>query len=462
MGDKWFNSYTLPNNPSNDCSNYRLNLLQNNSLKYAGYIFAHEMGHYYYGLRDEYPDADAAGDKGVLWSVMSSTYCGLSNTYCQNEGFSIQYPDPYYLHWLNFSHKGNFTTYNRQWRLYRASAWETLIRHPNYDPGQAFLYGKPLRTYYDELALVAPQPGQWSTIELPAGNITPCSVPSACSKLEVDWIPPASNRLEEISYTAQVYVKGGNAVVYPQPALLVAQVSHSSRIARAGLTTHVIAPNGAQSTLALKDDGVAPDYLANDGLYTGLLPYNQNGSYTVNVTFNNTTSQAAFTDIGNEDVTWQLGAAVGESFSATASATIEISEYAGDDHSDQFTNATALHSDNQPKSGRIDRAADKDLFKVTLVSDGLFVLRLSNFAQNMRPGIRLWSSDQQTLLGSYTIIPEPGYYYIIHINKPAGYTFYAEISHTNQQATQGIYEVSIGRPLAGEELYTAFIPLSQR
>ena len=59
------------------------------------------------------------------------------------------------------------------------------------------------------------------------------------------------------------------------------------RIAGAGITAWVEGPDGTYSDLTLTDDGVAPDVLADDGQYTGLMPYDQPGDYAVTVLFDN-------------------------------------------------------------------------------------------------------------------------------------------------------------------------------
>ncbi len=440
------------------------------NLKSTGYTLAHELGHYYYGLFDEYnyPLNNSWGllpnSQRIQWSVMSNQHCAatpqLGPPSCPLQNAS------YYLYWLNFSHDENFETnpyhkFNSQYYYYKANAWDTLIRSS--DPPQSWLGNKPRRKLYPELAQVAPRPGGntngWPTIQISGANP---HHPEAGRYFSYQWVPP-SLRNDEPIYSASVAAEAGSTITYPQPALLVAHLSRQGlTVAQAGLAVQVTAPNGTQSTLVLKDDGVAPDYLINDGQYAGILPYNQNGEYVVKATFNNSSGQAAFTNVGQMDIPWTLGSPVGESFNLTAETKITVTGYTSDDHTDQFTNPTIVYSDNQPKRGQIDRAGDKDVFKSTLMGDGKYILRLTSLALGIHPRLRLLQSDGQTLIGDWTIIPEEGYYYYIVLEGPAGASFFTEISHANPNAMQGMYEVSFGAPVAGESVgedeFIIFLP----
>jgi hypothetical protein len=453
MGD--FHPRSKDYNPNVLCAD-GTNMLTAANLKYAGTTLAHEMGHYYYGLADEYPNPRYAGDRNVKHSIMSYHYCGISSQYCQ-QWYGL---DTNYLLWLNFSDQVNFTTPNDQSRYYSSSGWDTLLRHPNFDSQTTFLNGKPRRSYYPELASVAPQPGKRSTIELPTNVHTPCSVAEACRAISFAWENPnlAPLTLTD-TYLVNMFSPSGTSATYPQPALVIAQLSSAYNIARATVSTQVTAPDGTKITLSLRDDGIAPDYLANDGRYTGILPYNQNGSYTINTTFTNDNLQAAITYIGMEDVEQNLGNPVGEHFSASSSLVLQINGYTGDDHSDVFASATEMFTDNQPKRGQVDRAGDKDLFRLVVIGEGTYILRLSSFAFNMKPRIRVWDSTEK-LLGEATIDPVPGYYYTFRLEGKIGDTLFIEISHTNSQSENGMYEISAGKALPGEEqMFTTFIPL---
>ena len=146
----------------------------------GGYTMAHEMGHYFYALFDEYkgsgpcdannPGGPCSTDTPVQNSVMNSQWNAVPS-----KGGN--------LNWLNFSTAFNSTPANNtaQRRKYGASAWETLVRPAAQDPESArTVNGRP-RVYYPELTAVAPATGQAPSIQLPTGQAT------ARNKLNIVW-----------------------------------------------------------------------------------------------------------------------------------------------------------------------------------------------------------------------------------------------------------------------------------
>jgi hypothetical protein len=237
---------------------------------------------------------------------------------------------------------------------------------------------------------------------------------------------------------------------YPQPVLLEATIANKYLIARAGIQAQVESPGGEVNSISFKDDGIPPDEIADDGRYTGSMPYNANGSHTVTVNFDNASGEAVYTTKGLADGSQEFGDLVGTSLDASASTTITINGFSSDDHSDQFASATDLPSDNLAKWGQVDRPGDLDVFKGTLLGDGLHVLRLSNFAEGMKPRVKFWDAATGILIGDFTFTPVQGYYYIFYIKGPAGAGFYTEVSHSDGTASTGMYATSFGIPLEGE------------
>jgi subtilisin-like proprotein convertase family protein/uncharacterized protein YegL len=123
--------------------------------KGSGYTQAHEWGHYFYGVYDEY--AKIANDVPVQPSIMTSQWSA--------EGGDLR--------WLNFSIKntggGLFqdTILNRQHRQHGASAWETLARPTSQDILTAAQLSLGKRIYYPEVAAAAPAANDSPRIDLP-------------------------------------------------------------------------------------------------------------------------------------------------------------------------------------------------------------------------------------------------------------------------------------------------------
>jgi subtilisin-like proprotein convertase family protein len=135
--------------------------------KGGGYTQAHEWGHFFYGLYDEYKINST--DISVVPSLMNSQWQALGGDF----------------RWLNFSIQntggGNFqnTLHNNQHDQHGASAWETLARPTSQDIRTAAQLRLGRRIYYPEVASAAPAPNTTPRIDLPG---------TARSALNIIWM----------------------------------------------------------------------------------------------------------------------------------------------------------------------------------------------------------------------------------------------------------------------------------
>ena len=157
----------------------------------AGYTLAHEWGHYFYGVYDEYNGARVnpppVGSREVDPSIMNMQFNAAGGIY----------------EWLNLSVRwrggpdtnGNFgrfenTRATRQHDVFGESAWETLTRAPGWMESSRWFYGWPkalggpglsigARVYYPELNNVAPQGTSEPVNQLPG---------TARSDLKILWM----------------------------------------------------------------------------------------------------------------------------------------------------------------------------------------------------------------------------------------------------------------------------------
>ena len=143
----------------------------------SGYVMAHEWGHYYLGIYDEYvirTDTDVR----VEPSIMSSTWKARGGDY----------------DWLNFSIAndggGPFQNTKLTWQhdAYGDGGWPVLSRHPDNDPTDEDSVrdrGLGPRRYYPELASHAPAVGETPRIDLPSAT--------ARSVLDIIWATDTQN-----------------------------------------------------------------------------------------------------------------------------------------------------------------------------------------------------------------------------------------------------------------------------
>ena len=428
------------------------NALQQANWCGAGYALAHEWGHYFYGLYDEYDiPNDNFNDVPVQDSIMTEQWRA-----CRN---------PPELNWLNFSIARSNTQQNEQHRRYGASGWETLARPPWLDPRDGNRRANPVRTFYPELGAVAPIGDQFPTFELPVSQST------ARNELNIVWIAPGTSQArtsqqDASQFSASITSIDGSVINYPEPVILVADVKKNDRVAKAGLASSMKTPDGATKVLPLKDDGVSPDVTANDGLYSGLMPYSIGGLHVVTATFDNNSGQAEFTQISyhtigpNGETFVPRTFPVGESFSTVVTTTIVINNFplSQDDHGDTSQTATLLLSNNLDTPGRIDHAGDKDVFKATPSISETLILRMTNLALGMHPNVRVLKDDG-TVIKQVSLLANTDNYLYFSLDVKAGEIYFMEVSHVDPNAQTGFYAISIGQPLASEKaLNTVYLP----
>ncbi len=419
--------------------------LAQNNRRAAGYALAHEWGHYYYGLYDEYVGTDPkdnsepglphSDDVSVPNSIMNSQWNAVGGDYS----------------WLNFSIAKNMQyplTGTAQARIYHASGWQTLVRWPSNDPPNGLLSVIYPRQYYPELAKVAPIGTRDSSIEL-------SWVPTQTTRSALNIVWPATTLVRlspqtTVNYVAVAEPLPSTDISYPEPALLSAHVAGNLIIARVGVSATVTNPDGSVNVITLRDDGVAPDSLTDDGLYSGLVPYKQNGDHVVAVQFDNHSGNGVYTSIGyaasigpNGETFSATLEPVTEDFTATVTTHILVSNYQTDDHGNTIQTATEVYANKAGSAGQIDYAGDIDVFKVVFTGTAKPVVRVANLALDMLPKIRILQADGTTSLGTYDYMPQAGTYFSAAVDLQNDGYFYVEISHQDSQANIGLYNISV-------------------
>jgi hypothetical protein len=270
---------------------------------------------------------------------------------------------------------------------------------------------------------------------------------------------------------ADVAIVPEQVIAYPDVIEIDARLHAAAPIARAVVNAEITLPDGTTQPFTIRDDGVAPDALADDGTYSALLDQRQNGLYTVVVQFDNSAGTAAQTYEGlalappdGDDVPTPDPVPVGENFERIATTHLYMTDVQSDDHGNTVQQATELTAANTDLPGRIETAGDTDVFAVTGAESGVLVVRVSNLAFAMEPRLRLLAADGTTERASVTWSGS-GYLWV-SVPVQAGETLYAEVTHLDTTADMGIYEISAGSPLDGEGSLTAaervYLPLIQR
>ncbi|MFQ3630710.1 carboxypeptidase regulatory-like domain-containing protein, partial [Roseiflexus sp.] len=422
----------------------------------GGYTLAHEFGHYYYSLYDEYWSEEACDlvyyiympcneDKPVENSIMNLQWKARGGRYA----------------WLNFSTPLNNTRKTAQHRVYLASGWETLVRPLSDDPRPGILRNMWKRLYHPELIAVAPTSGQAPRIDLVNGH-------QARSMLRVIWEQPLASIAADQSIAAYLNILDGTAVTYPDPIRILAVLRRNLPIAGAVATGEVIMPSGSKQPITLRDDGVAPDDRADDGLYAALIVPTENGDHRIQVVFSNpnATAMEVYDSVSltppppdyTSTLTLPAPQPVTDPFVVNAQIIVSVSGVQNDDHGDNTSNASILTANNQSQWGRIERPGDRDLFQITAPNDMLLVVRVTNLAMGMEPKLRLLAADGQTELASVTGNTVTRQYPFITYRLTSGSTLYAEVSHQNPSASQAVYQISAGAPVISDQ-WQLYLPL---
>ncbi|RRR73443.1 MAG: hypothetical protein EI684_08725 [Candidatus Viridilinea halotolerans] len=425
----------------------------------GGYVLAHEWGHYFYALYDEYqanrncdpqrPNSPCVNDTPVSESIMNSQWEATGGHFA----------------WLNFSTALNNTRNTSQHRMYRASGWETLVRSPTLDPRDGVLRNYPLRPYFPALAGVAPAAGRAPRIDLVPGH-------TARSELSIVWAASSANLGDTNNdIVANVSLLDGGVVNYPHPIRMIALAQRTRPIARAVVEGELLAPDGSRTPFTLRDDGVAPDATAHDGIYSAVINHTQDGTHTLRVHFSNPNGSAE--EIFDSGVAVspppgvtapQLPAPqpIAADFTAVAEVEFTVMGTQADDHGDTAQTATNLPSNNDDLAGKIDRPDDLDLFRITATEAGRLVVRISDLAFGMQPRVRILAADGTTERANVTWSGTGPL--VAEVLVQAGDLIYAEVSHVDANAVGGIYNISVGSPLEGESSrdYGVYLPLVRR
>jgi hypothetical protein len=449
-------------------------------LRGGGYTLAHELGHYLYGIADEYANLKATcvltqpyydpckDDLSISPSIM------FNPMLARDDNGNSDYQ------WLNFSTAKLQTQKNKQYRLYQADGWTTLARPASQDPQELYKLRNaglgrinPLtptwsvllpRYFFPELAKVAPKGNDSPSIELPSDR---ANLPAWISRrlLQVIW-----NRIDEPSGDPPVSllpldtpvhrclvcpenILRENKFVYPNPAEFNLQLKREWPVAGAQVFADVMAPDNSTKQVPALDDGA--------GNYRLQLPYAMGGQYQVKFLFLNTSGKAIFTSAGASHTPGPDGSSppevnepVGVPFTVTLTTVYTVAGFQVDDHSNTSAGATRLPTDDEPIMGRIDQQGDTDVFVVTAGAAGDWVVRVIDLTAGMQPRLLVTRADGSVVFEG-SLNEGAGYVYA-RLKAQAGETFYATV--TDGATTAGAhYQISAGEPLASQVEAVKFV-----
>ena len=171
-------------------------------------------------------------------------------------------------------------------------------------------------------------PGLWRITVTGSGDIIYTKLlslqqTSAMNQEDLEHEPPSSRRYPysdlyselgwvDVRYPANLSVYVGTelmprattavSVVYPEPIMISARVQGDTPLIRAKVNAEISGPGDMETVeIELLDDGVSPDAVAEDGLYSGILgeeEYGEDGVYAIIVAVSDPNGEAIFSKAG--------------------------------------------------------------------------------------------------------------------------------------------------------------------
>ena len=261
-----------------------------------------------------------------------------------------------------------------------------------------------------------------------------------------------------------------DGVSYPAPAVIRASVRKDTAIAGLVVSADVSDSSGnIVDTVDLLDDGNDADAIMDDGIYTGVFSYSGNGVYSVVVKVDNsagtgkTTIRGELTSLTADGMAQDPAAAespIGANFSRASLATINVTDFVGDDHSDNPPfGCTGISDDNTDVEGRIDHTGDVDCFSLTPSDvNSALVVRSTVQIDGMDSVLTVLASDATTEIASAdssgNANPLSGVFVTIPASNidPSG--MFVTIAHRDSAADRGNYAVSAGPALVSDQAPT--------
>jgi hypothetical protein len=253
------------------------------------------------------------------------------------------------------------------------------------------------------------------------------------------------------TFTANITFPDGKVAVYPQPIRVEAMVQNDYPIAGLNVVGYVFDPDGNGTEIQFRDDGVAPDGTANDGVYSAYAGYASDGEYWVAVQFDNAAGTAFYTDKGLMTKGSQTLPAISEDFERYAEEQATVTGWKPDDHADWTDDPavppTELTLDNTPIYGMIDFENDSDTFKITVPDSltGPYALRINRLGLGMDPYVYVYAEDGSWEFDRYfDFTPDSGDSLFIPLDLIPGQNVIVMVFHYDETAVGGVYAVSAG------------------
>ncbi|NOX08611.1 MAG: VWA domain-containing protein [Gammaproteobacteria bacterium] len=236
---------------------------------------------------------------------------------------------------------------------------------------------------------------------------------------------------------------GGN---FPEPIGIMATVTGPEAVIGATVIASIEVPVGADAVadMALRDDGVAPDQLADDGVYSGVFAgYSVNGEYMFNVIASNPDGVATFDSAGTLEAGDDAAAVALTSFSRAAVDDLTVADVV--EQPTNSANATLLSVDNTTMWGAITVDEGVVWYKFNATQGATYYIQTSGLLtwdlNDMATLLTLYDTDATTELASSSHY-DGGDVSYVEWTAPATDTYYVKVAHASPGT--GSYGLTVG------------------
>jgi hypothetical protein len=256
-------------------------------------------------------------------------------------------------------------------------------------------------------------------------------------------------------------------VTYPESFVIESVVRKGPALTGLEVVADVTDPASNTFEVKLLDDGVGADAIADDGVYSAAVNYDQDGVYSAVVRASNPNGTAQTTFNGVSVSLREDGSAViptpqsvPENFARASTTSASVSGTAADDHPDDPTvgvggGCTVVPDDNTDTAGRIDAAGDVDCFEVTVTDPTSSIVgRVTGLQSGMDPVVRVYDSTGTTELATVTLADSEnesvGLIATISADDLEAGGNVVTVEHADGTAASGNYDVSVGPQLVSD------------
>ncbi|MGA1869934.1 MAG: vWA domain-containing protein [bacterium] len=269
-------------------------------------------------------------------------------------------------------------------------------------------------------------------------------------------------------FTYDMALNVSSLIQSPEPAVITISLLQQLPITGITMVCEILSPSGALDVKITHDDGLNCDTNPDDGIYTVMVPYTENGYYQVNASINNHSLDAFYTSKGSLAAPNTAGRLptepalppIVENFQRSVRGQFKVEGYILD------PDPRTMPPDNTPGDGEIDYPGDEDKYIFKLPKNKNTVIRVFNWAQKEGEGedtvcnLTLTAKDSKGNFIGFASMEDnkgvhPRGYLYVGIQKDMlkdTTTVYATVKESSGNLEGLYYRISAGDPKPGEYL----------